>query len=141
MESGEKVKKGLGLCSVYPDKGECIRACPYECEDLHCIPMLSADALAYIHQLEAKLAEYEKPLVPLTWEEAMEDDYYLERMGDRYVDVALNELALDGDLGFIVFDTHEREEVKLMRVDYGKTWRCWPRRPTDEERKAAKWDE
>ena len=25
--------------------------------------------------------------------------------------------------------------------NYGEKWRCWTRRPTDEERKAAKWDE
>lgn len=24
--------------------------------------------------------------------------------------------------------------------DYGKTWRCWSARPTDEQREAAKWD-
>ena len=24
---------------------------------------------------------------------------------------------------------------------YGKEWRCWTARPTDEQRKAAKWDE
>lgn len=24
---------------------------------------------------------------------------------------------------------------------YGKTWRCWSARPTDEQRKAVKWDE
>lgn len=25
--------------------------------------------------------------------------------------------------------------------NYGKTWRCWTTRPTDEQRKAAKWDD
>ena len=25
--------------------------------------------------------------------------------------------------------------------DYGKTWRCWTARPTDEQREAVKWDE
>lgn len=24
--------------------------------------------------------------------------------------------------------------------EYGKTWRCWTAKPTDEQRKAAKWD-
>jgi len=24
---------------------------------------------------------------------------------------------------------------------YGKTWRCWTARPTDEQRKAVKWDD
>lgn len=26
-------------------------------------------------------------------------------------------------------------------ANYGKTWRCWSRRPTEAERKAAEWDE
>ena len=25
--------------------------------------------------------------------------------------------------------------------EYGKTWRCWTSRPTDEQRKAVKWDD
>ena len=25
--------------------------------------------------------------------------------------------------------------------NYGKTWRCWAEKPTEEERKAAEWDE
>lgn len=25
--------------------------------------------------------------------------------------------------------------------DYGKTWRCWTARPTDEQREAVKWDD
>lgn len=31
--------------------------------------------------------------------------------------------------------------VMSMREDsYGKTWRCWEEKPTDEERKAAEWE-
>lgn len=26
-------------------------------------------------------------------------------------------------------------------TNYGKTWRCWTAKPTDEQRKAVKWDE
>lgn len=26
------------------------------------------------------------------------------------------------------------------KVDYGKTWRCWAEKPTEEERKAAEWE-
>ena len=27
-----------------------------------------------------------------------------------------------------------------MREDYGKHWRCWAEKPTEEERKAAEWE-
>lgn len=35
----------------------------------------------------------------------------------------------------------DEDEEYLTRADYNKTWRCRPRKPTDEERKAAKWDD
>lgn len=88
---------------------------------------------------------YDPPVKPLTWEEAITDDYYLEQRGDEYVDMALNTLAMSTDgpepglRDCIHFVTHSEEDVKLMRFDYGKTWRCWPRRPTEEERRAAAW--
>ena len=28
----------------------------------------------------------------------------------------------------------------LRTAVYGKTWRCWTERPTEEQRKAVKWD-
>lgn len=34
------------------------------------------------------------------------------------------------------------EDSTLMDYDlYGKTWRCWAEKPTDEERRNAKWEE
>lgn len=29
--------------------------------------------------------------------------------------------------------------VRHDKADYGKTWRCWAEKPTEEERKAAEW--
>lgn len=55
MKTPDEIKKGLECCSMYPDRVECMRSCPYESEGLHCIPMLASDALAYIQQLEAKV--------------------------------------------------------------------------------------
>ena len=104
---------------------------------------LSESLHAYIRELEARVAELEKPLKPMTWEEAMMDDFFLEIRGDDCIDGALNNFAVDGDEGYMWVSTRNREEdeSKLMRSDYGKTWRCWSRRPTEEEREAAKWDE
>lgn len=86
-----------------------------------------------------------KMLQPLTWEEAMQDDFYLERVGDEYVDVALNQMAVgtEGESvdGYIFYTTHSEDGLKLWAKDYGKTWRCWSRRPTPEERAAIPWEE
>ena len=30
--------------------------------------------------------------------------------------------------------------MEKMRWEYGKTWRCWAEKPTEEERKAAEWE-
>lgn len=88
---------------------------------------------------------YRPPLKPLEWEDVIADDAYLERYGDEYVDVALNIAAMstDGIPGFddcVYYDTHGDDDVKLMRSDYGKTWRCWAHRPTPEERAAVPWE-
>lgn len=31
------------------------------------------------------------------------------------------------------------ESCRFLLKGYGKTWRCWAKRPTEEERKAAEW--
>ena len=93
---------------------------------------------------EATQDEPAASVVPLTWEEAMGDDAFLEIKGDEFIDAALNLFACctcGGVVkdGFVYYETHNTNELKLMECDYGKTWRCWPCRPTDEERFAAKW--
>ena len=57
------------------------------------------------------------------------------------------------DLAVIVDSTGNFEESIIRNLyddsgkfygrvskEYGKTWRCWNKRPTDEQRKAAKWE-
>lgn len=63
MKTPDEIKKGLEACVA----GECRskrHECPYRNYG-ECTMALSENALTYIHELEAKLAEYEKPLVPL----------------------------------------------------------------------------
>ena len=84
-------------------------------------------------------------LKPLSWDEAICDDAFLEIKDDECIDAALNLFACcacDGSVkdGFVYYETHNANELKLLEIDYGKTWRCWARRPTDEERAAAVWE-
>ena len=87
------------------------------------------------------IASYKSNL--LSYEEAVEDDYYLERKGDEYVDMALNTFASYHEdpcpEDVICFKTHEEDHVKLYRSDYNKTWRCWRFRPSQAERDATPW--
>lgn len=159
MKTPEEIKQRLELCRV--ESGTC-EGCPYF-KDEHCISHGNFDALAYIWQLEtrlveanktsddlrAKLAESEKPQVPLTFEEAYGADYcYIEFSAQEiprpYV-VMIGSMTANGENKKIVRIYEFGEDVerclKLRGEDYGKTWRCWPRKPTDEERKAVKWDD
>lgn len=145
MKTHDEIKRGLELCNPQWKDGHwktCDRQCPYTSEMSYCRNVLHSDVLAYIRKLEARVAEHEKPLKPMTWEEAMMDDFFLEIRGDDCIDGALNDFAVDGDEGYMWISTRNRaeDESKLMRADYGRLWRGWPRRPTEEERKAAEWD-
>ena len=140
MKTPDEIKRGLEACSADECHGNHV-GCPYQPTPL-CIMSVCHDALSYIRQLEAWVAELEKPLEPMTWEEAMMDDFYLEMRDGSYLDNALNEFSVDmPDDGHIIMTVHNYDGLRLERDDYGKTWRCWSRRPTELERKAAKWDE
>ncbi len=88
------------------------------------------------------VASYKSNL--LTFEEAAEDDYYLEIKGDKYVDMALNIFASYHDdlqpQDSICFTTHTKDNLKLLRTEYNKRWRCWRFRPTQAERDATPWE-
>lgn len=59
MKTPEEIKKGLYECTRL---GGCA-ACPYFFYHIRarCTPKLAADALTYIREIEANLAECEKP--------------------------------------------------------------------------------
>ena len=146
MKTPEEIKKVLHAC----DEGyACKRIkCPYDdgkslCNGSRCMTDARKDFLAYIQQLESKLAEYEKPLVPMTLDSIATNMRFLlpcwiETKANMWPDVLDRDSV--GNYGKI--DTRKRVAVRyLMDADYGKTWRCWSRRPTDKERKAAKWDD
>ena len=82
----------------------------------------------------AALRRYTPMLKPMTFEEveqlacsdSIDDEtpLYLEDVdGD-------NEWKISYQLRRLCFNAKD---------DYGKTWRCWSRKPTDEERSAAEW--
>lgn len=58
MKTPEEIKKGLAACKV---EGDCDRGnCPYYSlgSGMKCIPAMTADALAYIQELEAKVPKW-----------------------------------------------------------------------------------
>lgn len=154
MKTPEEIKKGLECCTAPMLAHD---SCPYKADrnpfEVICKDRVMEDALALIHQLETrlveanktsddlrvKLAEYEKPLVPLPLDDILKlddtgDAWWVEYKGGNLTPTILTN------------DCHQYGEqilhgYVLKLYDYGKTWRCWARKPTDEERKAAKWDD
>lgn len=135
MKTPDEIKKGLECCSN--KNRRCRKDCPYI--DDGSLDALIPDALALINQLEEKLAEYEKPLVPLPLDDILKlddtgDAWWVEYKGGNLTPTILtNDCRQYGEqiLHGYVFKLY----------DYSKTWRCWARKPTDEERKAVKWDD
>lgn len=55
MRTPDEIKKGLGCCGI---NGQDCSACPYQW-NITCIEVAMRDALAYIQQLETRLAQAE----------------------------------------------------------------------------------
>lgn len=90
----------------------------------------------------AALRRYTPQIKPMTLEEALDKDAFLEL---KWMN-SIRQVRVPRHLG-------ERIELLLVdspiegcysewtyRDDYGKTWRCWSRKPTKEEMEAAKWE-
>lgn len=156
MKTPDEIKRGLECCVNGYKCGKC---CPYNQGKItKCTSKLSRDSLAYIQQLEARVAELEKPLEPMTLEEvfAVSRDegniVWLEYRDEAAVRCGYNGYyepqhimeysAFGGYKGAVTFYPPGAETEKTPDpAVYGIGWRCWSRRPTDEERKAAEWDE
>jgi len=89
----------------------------------------------------AALSLFTPPIKPMTLEEVWkeEDPVWVEgKNGALYIgDFYASMSAKNG------WDVQTLGSVKprLMLEDYyGKTWRCWERKPTDDERSAAGWE-
>lgn len=139
MGEYEKVIKGLECCVAQP-LPKC-EACPYEAdtEEGTCFLMdkMHEDALALLKAQEPRvmtIEEIEQWNQPDVWMEMKDGkpdicgDYLMPMTRMHYefwcaiiVDGSKHPPALNGDY-------------------YGKTWRCWTSRPTDEQREAVKWD-
>lgn len=98
----------------------------------------------------AALRRYTPPLNPMTLEEALERHVvwiewrhlsqiwdmpiYLHRIWDEWSEAEILSYQMFGEEG-------ENDDIANDDVnEYGKTWRCWERKPTEEERSAAGWE-
>lgn len=128
MADREKVIKALECCAV---GAECDH-CPYSpmnksghegCYQMH------ADALALLKAQEPRV---------MTLEEALGgEECWVEYLngGCGYADCYLSYTAKGAD----IYRTMQHD-FNVPLANYGKTWRCWTSRPTDEMRRQTPWE-
>lgn len=162
MTDRDKVIKGLECCRRLPDSmGDCNRlGCPYEAKFTSCIESLCTDALELLKDDETQLQyrdeviyEEEKETARLrkllkeqktrvmTLEEvkAFDWDYcYLEE--ERLPGKEYRSVCGDYALTCITWPCVASMRIQHGDNNYGKKWRCWTARPTDEQRKAVMWE-
>lgn len=147
----EKVKKALE-CHI---DGVSCHECPFFGRS-SCSGPMSQYALAYIQQLEQGHRELSGkvgvltealgrylPEKPLTFDDAVASSaVWLEvhaqndvpRVCEVYIDT-----DVDGRTYASVMLMGNARRAMLIIEHYGSSWRCWRHKPTDEERRNAKW--
>ena len=129
----EKVMAGLE-CLTHVDfavyKSECEkRDCPYK--DTDCEIAVMEDALA--------LLKAQEPRVMTLEEIRMHEVYWAERENvSRPWPIAMHHIRNVGPLNEPVYQDYMGDDFNIK--EYGKIWRCWTSYPTDEQRKAVKWE-
>jgi len=132
MTDREKVIKGLECCILRnPDDHARCSQCSY---GGNCVNRLKMDALALLKAQEPRVMTLEEVKA------AKDDDIYLE-ISTRTDEIPyITAATLDGvGIKGVTFYCSHFDFVAYNRRLYG--WRCWAARPTDDQRKAVKWDD
>ena len=124
MIDREIVIKGIDICL---QRYRCGEDCPYY--DVECMEKLRENALALLKAQEPRV---------LTIEEATAGDECWFEHRNGACGYALCFIRVASQTVEINRIMHNPEFITLN--SFMKSWRCWSYRPTDEQRKAVKWD-
>lgn len=124
-----KVIKGLELCR----DGRCHSGCPYNEINVGCRKQLDADAISLLKEQEARVMTLEE-VKAFDWEYC-----YLEE--ERLPGKEYRSVCGDYALTCITWPCVASMRIQHGDDSYGKKWRCWSAKPTDEQRQAVKWSE
>ena len=90
-----------------------------------------------------ELLKAQEPRV-MTLEEAKGAEYcWLEQKSSKYiviVDFVMSHSRVTGKTASEIRRLGNSRVYLLLDEEYGKDWRCWTSRPTDEQREAVKWE-
>lgn len=139
MERFDKVCNGL---ECHAQKGTCGGDCPYYAHGT-CSEPLCADALALIQKQQARIEELEATQTArvMSLEEVLDmswDYCYLEE--ETIKDKVLQAYCGKHRVKCITWPSIASYRMMLGDEAYGKRWRCWTQRPTDEQREDVQWN-
>ena len=131
--------RNSGKCGHYCPE-EYAAKCPYDPDGL-CIIHWGADAIALLKEQEPKILKI-KEMEFLEMAVFIETNGELEGKGtDLFLAIPyIYAVSQNTECGYLAFVDGNTDVYDLEAHDYGKTWRCWSARPTDEQRKAVKWE-
>ena len=126
----EKVLSGLEHC-IQGSIG-CHMGCPYADEPA-CRQVLCRDAISVLDAAQPRV---------MTLEKIQDGGCYWFEAGKDFVirPVICIRNEEDAWKRYVCF-AWQFGTFSWEADDYGKTWRCWTARPTEEQRKAVKWNE
>lgn len=138
----QRVIRGLECCS---SGNMCKGKCPYDelgCEWTDCVRPLTEDALALLKAQEPRVMTLEEVVAHYSLPPVFPDDFgmqfdYLNDIQPLYFDFLHSE-----DPWIVHWRKYDEVNKYLYgwKANYGKTWRCWTSRPTDEQREKVKWN-
>ena len=142
MTDREKVIKGLEILINGCEYIHCDDCCFYiSTKPLRCglrEEQIKEDALSLLKEQEARvmtLDQLEDALDTVVWLETPVS----ENLADGYSLI----MAYSHKYGYMVFDSpfgDNPSQDRLEYSEYGRSWRCWDRRPSEEKRKVVKWE-
>lgn len=134
MVDREKVIKGLECCA-FSKRGDKCEQCPYfsGCEtEYGAFVELAHDALALLKAQEMRVMTLEE-VNALDW-----DYCYLEQ--ERLPGKEYRGMLGKYIMTCVTWPSITAAKISYSAENYGRTWRCWTSRPTDEQREAVPWN-
>lgn len=142
MPDREKVVKGLECCATGNSVKSC-QVCPYyntkhEGEPICMDGLLIRDAYVLLKEQEPHVLTIDQ------LEDALDSVVWLdipgaENLADGYALIEAYSHKYERMFFYSPFGDKPSQDI-LEYSSYGTLWRCWDRRPTEDQRKAVKWN-
>ena len=143
MEGGVAMADQENIKAII-DGLRCAAGDPMPCAKCHyrayiyniCKCKCAEDAIALLKKQEPRvlrLEEVEDALGTVVWV----DRPQIDNSSDEYALIS----AYLHELGWVYLRFVGADTSRWTYEQYGKTWRCWDKRPTDEQRGAVVWDD